>query len=266
MDINLYHLYIFYTIIVIALGILSLLIQTEDSKKVKDDDNIIIAIEGNIGGGKSTLLYILKQYIKKNNINNIFIVEEPVHIWESTGILKEFYLQKDKYAGLFQIFVLETLVEALKKTMQLCAKACSNICLKDKKNIIITERSLDSTRWVFAKMLYDNKEISDVEMNCYLHIYNTIDKKYLPSAVIYLNTDIETCNKRIIKRGREGESISKEYLANCDIYYKQMINNIKNKSPVLEIESYDNDDIDNIEDINGQICKQIIEFCQTISL
>ena len=74
----------------------------------------IISLDGNIGAGKSTLLKILNNYIIKYNIKNISIVEEPVNIWESTGMLKKFYENKMQNAGFFQLFVLETLIHAIK--------------------------------------------------------------------------------------------------------------------------------------------------------
>jgi deoxyadenosine/deoxycytidine kinase len=98
-------------------------------------------------------------------------------------------------------------------------------------------------------MLYDDGDIPYEVMESYLYIYNKIDKSYLPSSTIYLNTDPHTCNERIIKRNRDGEIISNEYLIKCDKYYKNMINNIKKNSAVLEIDNN-----------NEQSYKQILNF------
>jgi len=210
--------------------------------KVNYKKNIkLISLDGNIGAGKSTLLNNLQEYINKNNIKNIIIIKEPVDIWESTGILKKFYEDKKKYAGMFQLFVLETLIEKLKN-------AIDNI--HDNNNYyIITERSLESTRWVFAQMLYNDGNISEEEMNSYTYVYNMpINSKYLPDSIIYLNTPPDICNQRIIKRGRPGENIEISYLEKCNLYYKKMINNaINKKNKVLEIN-------------NNQLNKEIISF------
>jgi deoxyadenosine/deoxycytidine kinase len=179
-------------------------------------------------------------------------VEEPVKVWESTGILKKFYENKNQNAGFFQVFVLETLVHVIQDKLDTLNAFSNNT------HIIITERSLDSTKWVFAQMLYDDGEISPEVMESYLYVYNKINKSYLPSATIYLTTPPEICNERIIKRNRDGEIVSNEYLIKCDKYYKNMIKYYKNRemfnsksSSVLEIDGNADDDI---------ICKQILNF------
>ena len=240
-------------IFIVAISILTYIFYAFDTL-FKKSKIIIISLDGNIGAGKSTLLKKLNKYIKSfpKYSKEISIISEPVHIWEQTGILKEFYNDKKKYAGGFQYFVLNTLINELKLEM--------NKYKESKMHIIITERSLESTRWVFAKMLYDDGFINNVEMNCYLYLYNLIDKKYFPSATIYLNTTYDICNNRIEKRNRDGESnISVEYLEKCNEYYKHMINN--HKIPILNI----NGDISN-EDVNisNQLCEQIIRFIYSI--
>lgn len=259
--VDLYYIYVLYLILLGLFTFLSIFINCSFGncsfsncsfgnckKKYK-----IISLDGNIGAGKSTLLKIINEYIIKYNIKNISIVEEPVNVWESTGILKKFYENKKQNAGFFQLFVLETLVHAIQDKLNKL-----NI-LYNNTHIIITERSLDSTKWVFAQMLYDDGEIPYEIMESYLYVYNKIDKSYLPSATIYLNTPPEICNERIIKRNRDGEIISNEYLIRCDNYYKNMIKEIKNRemfnskvSSVLEI-----DGIGTNSDI---ICRRILNF------
>lgn len=256
--VDLYYIYVLYLILLGIFTFLSIFINCQfgnyqfDNLKKKYK---IISLDGNIGAGKSTLLKIINEYIIKYNIKNISIVEEPVNVWESTGILKKFYENKKQNAGFFQLFVLETLVHAIQDKLDtLNADAFSN-----NTHIIITERSLDSTKWVFAQMLYDDGEIPYEIMKSYLYVYNKINKSYLPSATIYLNTSPEICNERIIKRNRDGEIISNEYLIRCDNYYKNMIKEIKNRerfnskvSSVLEIDG----DVTN-SDI---ICRRILNF------
>jgi len=248
--------YLYYLVILFLLGILSIFMQYWDNASLCQKDVLIISIEGNIGAGKSTLLKHFKEFINKNNIKNISIVEEPVNIWIQTGILKKFYLEKDKYAGFFQLFVLETLKQAIKN--------CINNYKYNNRQIIITERSLNSTRHVFAQMLYNNKEISDEEYSSYLYVYNNVNTKYLPTKIIYLNTDYITCHHRAIQRNRDGEdTISIEYLKECDEYHKKMINN--NKIPVLELNIH-NHNCSNIVGCNycykhyESFCLQIVNY------
>jgi deoxyadenosine/deoxycytidine kinase len=249
-------LFFAYSICIVIITVISILTYAFCQYVNKYKSRIIvISLDGNIGAGKSTLLKKLDRYIKSfpKYSNEISIINEPVHIWEQTGILKEFYNDKKKYAGGFQYFVLNTLIHELQLEM--------NKYKESKIHIIITERSLESTRWVFAKMLYDDGFINNVEMNMYLYLYNLIDQKYLPSATIYLNTLYDTCNDRIEKRNRDGESnISIEYLQKCENYYYNMI--INNEKPTFHIigDSYNENDIR----ITNQICEQIIRFIYSI--
>lgn len=218
----------------------------ENSSTVK-----IISLEGNIGAGKTTILSSLKEYLNKMKIKNVFIIKEPVDVWERTNILAKFYSDKNKYAGFFQLFVLETLIDVLRNKIKECS-------LKKNKTIyIITERSIESTKWVFAQMLYDDKIINEEEMKCYMYVYGMAEnKKYIPKGIIYLNTPPDICKQRILHRNRLGEDdIQENYLEKCYYYYNNMISFYKENKKILEIDYKEND--------NEEICKQIISFIKS---
>jgi len=233
--------YIFYIVVLSIIGLFTYIIYRV--KKIK-----IISLDGNIGAGKSTLLKNLKKYIDSHNIQNISILYEPVHIWEETGILNAFYNNKERYAGGFQYFVLNTLINSLNDEINKYTNS---------NHIIITERSLESTRWVFAQMLYDDQFINKIEMNNYLHLYSKINAKYFPTATIYLDVVPKICEERIIKRDRSGESnISIKYLERCNQYYNNM--NISSLNPIFKI----NGNINLENQIIDGLCKSIIYFIQ----
>ena len=214
----------------------------------------IVSLDGNIGAGKTTLLNMLKRHITKMKIKNIHIIKEPVDLWERTGILNQFYKDKKKVGGFFQLFVLETLIDALKtKINELGGKGY---------NIIITERSIESTRHIFAKMLRDDNIITEEEMKCYLYVYESSEnRKFIPNSIIYLNTPPDICAERIVERGRKGEdSIEESYLEKTNNYYEEMIKSIKTKGKqqLLEIKY-------NEYDINSEgFCNKIIRFIDTM--
>ena len=175
----------------------------------------ICSIEGCIGSGKSTLLEILKKYYI--NDSEIVFIDEPVKEWESvkdeTGntMLQKFYNDKEKYSFPFQMMAGFTLLKAIKTAINNNPEA----------KIFITERSLQTTRYVFAQMLYDSKFIEDVNMQIYKLWFETFADEYLVSQIIYVKTTPEICNQRIIQRSRIGEdSISLKYLVTCDNYHE----------------------------------------------
>jgi thymidylate kinase len=204
----------------------------------------IISIEGNIGSGKSTILKNLKEYYENNN--DIIFLQEPVDQWDeirdknNKTILEKFYEDQTKYSFAFQMMAYISRLSLLKDTIE-----------KNPDSIIITERCLNTDRYVFAKMLYDSEKIEDIEYQIYLKWFDNFINIQKIQKVIYLKTTPDICFTRINKRNRDGESnISLEYLNNCYKYHEDMINNIKDE--ILVIDS-DNDTDTNPDIINKWI-------------
>ena len=183
----------------------------------------IISVEGNIGSGKSTIIKLLKEYLKDNN--NIIFLQEPVDEWEkikdknNVTILKKFYENQEKYSFAFQMMAYISRLNLLKNTIE-----------KNPNSIIITERCLNTDRYVFAKMLYDSGKLEDVEYQIYLKWFDSFIDTQLIQKIVYLKTDPNICHFRINKRNRDGElGIPIEYLEKCHLYHEEMINNINEK-------------------------------------
>lgn len=78
----------------------------------------IIAIEGNIGAGKTTLFNYLKNYVETHlpvvTRSRFVFMREPVDVWQSIcdslgeSILSKFYKNPEKYAFPFQIMAYTT--------------------------------------------------------------------------------------------------------------------------------------------------------------
>jgi deoxyadenosine/deoxycytidine kinase len=188
----------------------------------------IISIEGNIGSGKSTLLSFLKK--KYENSTDIIFLKEPVDDWESikdkdnNTMLKKFYENQEKYSFAFQMMAYISRLALLKETIE-----------NYPNSIIITERCLNTDRYVFAKMLYDNGKLEDVEYQIYLKWFDHFSKLQQIQKVIYLKTDPEISYYRVNKRCRDGESsISLEYLKNCHDYHEEMIKNINHQILIID--------------------------------
>lgn len=192
--------------------------------------SLIVSIEGNIGSGKSTILSLLKKYLNDNDNDNIIFLQEPVDEWEkikdSNGntILTKFYEDQKKYSFAFQMMAYISRLSILKETIE-----------KNPNSIIITERCLDTDRYVFAKMLYDSGNIEDIEYQIYLKWFDHFINNNKNKKTVYLKTDPKTCFYRISKRNRNGESnITEEYLKTCHIYHESMINSITNEVLVID--------------------------------
>ena len=101
---------------------------------------------------------------------------------------------------------------------------------KNPDAIIITERSLYTDKFVFAKMLYASNMIEDVNYQIYCQIYDEFVDEYPLDKIIYIRTEPTVCYERVHIRSRPGEScIPLEYLEQCDLYHENMIKELNDK-------------------------------------
>tara|TARA_X000000950_G_scaffold42032_2_gene46374 strand:+ start:3234 stop:3956 length:723 start_codon:yes stop_codon:yes gene_type:complete len=180
-------------------------------------------IEGNIGVGKSTMLKKLKETIG-NYYSGIPIIylQEPVEIWESItdnnneNIIEKFYKDNKKYSFSFQMMALISKLEYL-----------NNILDKYHECIVISDRSVFTDKNIFAKMLYDTKDIEEINYKIYNRWFEHYTTKVKLTGIIYMHSEPETCYKRIKERNRKGEDIPMEYLKKCHEYHEKWLNDEK---------------------------------------
>jgi deoxyadenosine/deoxycytidine kinase len=191
-----------------------------------------LSIEGNIGSGKSTLLAKLKNAFKNNS--KIVFLKEPVDEWEAiqdekgNTMLEKFYGNQKKYSFSFQMMAYISRLATFKKAVKENPNA----------TIFISERSLETDKYVFAQMLFDDKKIEDVNYQIYKKWFDTFAQDFPISGIIYVKTTPEICHQRITKRSRDGEgNIPLDYLINCSRYHDSMMSiiSIMSKSPVIEL-------------------------------
>ena len=200
--------------------------------------SFIVSIEGNIGSGKSTLLKELK---KCGDLNNKFVfVQEPVDEWnnikDSSGetIIQKFYANQEAYAFSFQILAYITRLRKILDAIE-----------KNPDAVIISERSLETDRYVFAQMLYDDGKIREIDWIIYNYWFNSFLDRIKTNLIIYIKTSPDNCHKRITKRNRSGEVIPIEYLENCDNYHNNWL-----KDLTVEVITLNGDTNINTEEYN----------------
>ena len=188
----------------------------------------VISIDGNIGSGKSSLVSILKE--RFSDAKNICFLQEPVDEWntirdkEGITALENYYKDQTKYAFSFQMMAYISRLSLLKKEIK-----------KNKYDIIITERSLNTDRYVFAKMLYDDKKIDEIQYQIYLKWFEEFLEEIPKIEIIYIRTSPHVAHERVKKRAREGESVIElEYLEYCHKYHENWLNYDKMLSLVFD--------------------------------
>ena len=179
---------------------------------------LIISIDGNIGSGKTTLYQSLKDRYKNNS--NIVFLKEPVGEWEKimdedgNTMLQKFYGDQDKYSFSFQMMAYISRLAIVRNAVK-----------KNPNAIFITERSLFTDKYIFAKMLHDQGKIEDVNYQIYSNWFDEFAQDFPIHSIIWVNTEPEMCHERIHKRARLGEeTISIDYLIDCNFYHHSYIN------------------------------------------
>lgn len=243
----------------------------------------IVSIEGNIGSGKTTLLENLRKYYSNNK--HVIFLREPVDDWEKikdangNTMLKKFYSDQKKYSFAFQMMAYISRLKILRDTVnrivsernQLINQRYEDMVVNndEKKNyfelpqyVIITERSLYTDKYVFAKMLHEQGKIEDVCYQIYLTWFEDFAKDFPINYSVYVNTEPDKCYERIHKRARDGEGvIPLDYLKDCHNYHEEFLDEnkgIQTNKMILDgnVDIYEN------EKIVERWLEQINEFIQ----
>ena len=135
--------------------------QSED--KMGEENTIKINVESNLGSGKSTLIR------KLGRIEGFTAIEEPVESWKNLkgkNMLKAIYNEEQGARGLFQLHVLQTMVEAQLQQTQ--------------GKVRIMERSFESAWRIFTKHQQNQKLLEDFEVEIIkgLEKYSTKDPEH----------------------------------------------------------------------------------------
>lgn len=161
-----------------------------------------IAIEANIGCGKTTLLNAIG-----NNHPHIPIFLEPVDTDWKEG-LDMFYQDNERWGFAFNLTVLKTYHEFAKKDLS--------------NSISLYERSPLSCYNVFSKLQYEAGKMTQYEQQLFDYIYKSMS--WIPDVVIYIQTPPEVCFDRMVKRGRECENgVPLEYIQSVHNKYEEMV-------------------------------------------
>jgi len=189
----------------------------------------VIVLSGNIGVGKTTLLYTLKAWLSKKRPSwlqksrqhlqpQCIIVEEDLHDW--SFLLKAYYDNPSKYAFDFQLRIImhfERLYETFLK-MQESFKE------DGLRRVLVVERSLYDVLHVFLTNNVSNMDDSSHQM------LKTLIKKLLLKNMwtrcchfVLLKCNVEECWRRIILRASFGErEIQYDYLLSLSSSYETL--------------------------------------------
>lgn len=176
----------------------------------------IITIEGNIASGKSTCVEHLREYYKYDP--RVKVLLEPLHTWqqikdsEGKDMITKFYGDISKYAFAFQMMAYISRLAILKEALD-----------EPGVEIIITERCLLTDKHVFAKMLYDDGKLEDVEYQIYTMWFDNFLKDLPTHEIFYIRAEPQIALNRLNLRARSGEVVSLDYLENIHTYHENWL-------------------------------------------
>ncbi len=167
-----------------------------------------IAIEGNIGAGKSTLAQLLAE-----RTASVFLPEQ----FDENPFLRDFYVDKERYGFTVELSFLEERFRNVKQAL-----ASGKPVVAD----YLWEKSM-----VFARV-----NLKGAELQLFERLYQVLAASIpVPDLVIYLHRSHETLHRQIAKRGRDFEkAIQPEYLQQIGAGYQQFFSK-ENRMPVLWI-------------------------------
>lgn len=188
-----------------------------------------IAVAGNIGSGKSSLVQFLANQYK------IVPVFEPN---ENNPYLRDFYRNMRFFSFHSQMFFLIHKFDIHKK-------------LESGDGVFILDRTIYEDAEIFATHLNQSNIMSKRDFLVYWKFYESICTSLRsPDLMIYLKCSIENSKKRIALRGRSYEkSLPLSYLQSLQTLYDSWVSRY-NKSEVIEINT---DKFDYITDLIDRI-------------
>jgi deoxyadenosine/deoxycytidine kinase len=171
-----------------------------------------IAIAGNIGVGKSTLVQLLCEHLGWEPFFEGF-VDNPY--------LADFYADMKVWAFHSQVFFLSRRLHDLRRLM-------------DYPRTVVQDRSVYEDAEIFAKNLYRQGYVSERDWKTYRELYQVMTELLPPpDLVVYLNASVPTLLQRIEQRGREYEKqIAPDYLRQLNILYDEWLADF-NLCPIL---------------------------------
>lgn len=173
-----------------------------------------IAVAGNIGVGKSTLVELLSENLGWTPFY------EPV---TENPYLEDFYQDMETWGFHSQIYFLMRRLRIHRKLMNM-------------KGSVIQDRSVYEDAEIFAHNLYLQGAINDRDYETYRELYQVL-VEFLPAPdlVIYLRASLPTLVSRIEKRARSYEqTISPNYLHELNELYEGWVEKMA-LCPVLTV-------------------------------
>ena len=188
-----------------------------------------IAVAGNIGVGKTSLVRYLEQ---EYGLTPVF---EP---FADNPYLDDFYGDMKRWSFHSQMWFL-------------AHKTRLHLDLQNQSGTLVQDRTIYEDAEIFAKNLYRSRRMSKRDYETYQELYRGVrDTLQPPDLLIYLRCSVRAIRKRIKQRGRPSEqAIPASYLRKLNGLYEEWLEGWTS-SPIL---IWDSERMDYLTDMVDQL-------------
>lgn len=199
--------------------------SVREKDAAKHSERCYIAVAGNIGVGKSSLVEFLCQ---RYNLEPYF---EPN---DANPYLEDFYANMERYAFHSQLYFLG-------------AKQKMHRQLDARQDAVIQDRTIWEDAEIFAENLYQTGIMDKRDYRTYRTIYESmVESLRPPDLLIYLDCDVRTTRRRIRQRGRQmEENIPMDYIKRLGRLYESWIE----RYDLSEVITFRTDKLDYMTDL-----------------
>jgi hypothetical protein len=193
-----------------------------------------IAVEGNIGAGKTTLTRLLAKHYKWEP-HYEDVLENPY--------LEDFYNKMERWSFNLQIYFLNS---RFRQILQ----------IRESGKKIIQDRTIYEDAYIFAPNLHAMGLMTNRDFENYRSLFELMESVVKgPDLLIYLRSSIPNLVAQIQKRGRDYEnSISIDYLSRLNERYEAWVHDY-DKGNLLIVDVDNINFVDNPEDLGDIINK-----------
>jgi deoxyadenosine/deoxycytidine kinase len=191
-----------------------------------------IAVAGNIGAGKTTLVTKLAKH---------YGWEAHFEAVDENPYLGDFYQDMSKWSFPLQIYFLHSRFNQVRS-------------IREASHTIIQDRTIYEDAYIFALNLRDSGFLSRRDFDNYFSLFKSMTTVIQPpDLLIYLRAGIPKLTEQISKRGRDYESsISIKYLEDLNRHYESWIEQYQD-GKLLVVDVNQMDFVSNPEDMHSVV-------------
>ncbi|MFI3305265.1 MAG: deoxynucleoside kinase [Rikenellaceae bacterium] len=196
-----------------------------------------IAVAGNIGSGKTTLVQMLERHY-----------DAKVYYEElENPYIGDFYEDMNRWSFNLQEYFLASRIEQISEILK---------DVENEKRHIVQDRTIYEDANIFARNLADMGLMSSRDLHTYMKSFSLFEGFVRrPDLLIYLKASVPKLKEQILRRGRDYESnIEEGYLRSLDEKYAEWIASYEGEMLTIDV---DIEDFETDDEAFVRICKHI---------